>query len=259
MGLFGRKTKEKQEYSIRTRMEQLRAFSGMRVEVLGGQQVLFFVAALFVSSTGIAELRQMSQLSPGFEHILSNWTETVRRTAAGQSGKVDPEHTPIPVHLRGYNEEQNKAIHLSGGIYHLERSIWRVERLRHERSDNDRAFFRQKINSRGTAVMIGQVGKPNSATTSQCDVMNISAGGVCIRTRMLYPLGARLMLRFELIPGQPMPPLNCQILRVTPGQYTGYEYGCKFVELSKPMEDHLAQAIIELQQRRMQRMEGHRS
>ena len=253
MGLFNRKPAPKAENNIKNELEILRSFSGMRVEVLGGQQVLFFVAALFVSSTGISELRQMSQLSPGFEYILANWAETVRRTAAGKSGKVDPDRTPIPVHLRGYDEEQNKAIHLSGGIYRLEGSAWRVEQLRHERSENDRAFYRQSTDSRGTAVMIGQVGKPSSSTTAQCDIVNISAGGVCIRSRMLYPLGARLMLRFELIPGQTMPPLLCQVLRVTPGQYTGYEYGCKFINLTKAQEDHLAQAIIELQQRRLQR------
>ena len=253
MGLFNRKPAPKAENHTKNELETLRSFSGMRVEVLGGQQVLFFVAALFVSSTGISELRQMSQLSPGFEYILANWAETVRRTAAGKSGKVDPDRTPIPVHLRGYDEEQNKAIHLSGGIYRLEGSAWRVEQLRHERSENDRAFYRQRTDSRGTAVMLGRVGQAGASVAYPCDIVNISAGGVCIRTRIKYPLGALLQLRFELIPGQPIPPLRCQVLRVTPGQYTGFEYGCKFIDLSNSLEDTLAQAIIELQQRRLQR------
>lgn len=250
MGLFNRKPGEGEAGVVREQMG-LRTYSGMRVEVLGGQQVLFFVAVLFVSSTGVAEVRQMSRLSPTFEHILANWAETVRRTAAGRNGKVNPERTPIPVHLRGFDEEQNKAVHFSGGIYLLNGSTWRVENLRHERTENDRAFFRQSTDAHGTAVMIARVGQTRGSTASTCDIVNISAGGVCLRSRAKFPLGSQLLLRFELLPGKPLPPLRCQVLRVTPGQYIGYEYGCKFLQMSKPLEDHLASAIMELQQRRM--------
>lgn len=256
MALFGRTPKNQAPKDKSTDMDFLRTFSGMRVEVLGGQQVLFFVAVLFISNTGNVELRQMSRLSPGFERILANWAETIRRTTAGQSGKIDPATTPIPVHLRGYNAEQNKAVHFSGGIRHMDGSVWRVERLKHERTSNDRAFFRQKTNASGTATLMAQVGQvlaPGSGMTTQCEIHNISAGGVCIRTRMQYPLGSILVLRFQLLPEQTLPPMRCQVLRRTPGSFIGYEYGCKFMQLDQPMEEHLAQAILELQQRKRQK------
>ena len=236
--------------------ELLRSFSGMRFEVLGGQQVLFFVASLYISPNDSAELRQMSVLSPGFERILANWEETIRRTTAGRD--IDASRTPIPVHLRGYDDRMSKAVHLSGGITHVGGPVWKVEKLAYERSDNDRAYFRQITNVVGRAAMIGQVGPSGqvaraTSVAAQCSIQNISAGGVCIRSKVQYPMGAILQLRFNLFPEQKMPAMRCQVLRVTQGTFNGYEYGCKFLQLSKPMENALAESILELQRRMRQR------
>ena len=223
MGIFDLFSSNRAPAKKTAKSEDLSAYNGMRVEVFDAAQRLLFVAALFVRSGGNAELRQF----------------------AGASAPVSMDG-PTPVSLRGFDDHQRLAIHFSCVISPAADRVWTAERLTLTGKDNDRAFFRQATNATGEAVLLGWVGLQNG---KPCEVRNISAGGVCIQTREEYPMGSKIVLRFELIRGKEMPALRCQVLRVTPKRGGIFEYGCKFVDMPRGTEDQIARAIMELQMR----------
>ena len=74
-----------------------------------------------------------------------------------------------------------------------------------------------------------------------CKLLDISAGGVRIRTERRYPVGAVFTLEVELSP----PPflLTCRVLRAVERDDERFEYGCRILELPERERDRLARAI----------------
>lgn len=200
-------------------------FSGMQVEVLNAEDGLLFTARLSVSDSGKVKLWQASE------------------------GFVPPFEPPLPVKLRGYFEHDKKAVHFEGEATQAQENLWDLENLRLVSEENDRAFFREDTQVAGEARLVGWVG----AESKPCDVINLSAGGVCIRSTEEYQKDDKLLLTAALHDGVEPVTLLCEVRRVTLKSNGQNEFGCRFVNLDGSKEDQIVETIMELQRQKLRR------
>ena len=255
MGLFdfltGGKKNSKNEAA--DRLGSPRQYSGLRVEVLQEGELLF-VARLAIGEGDLAELQQLS--GQALPDDLAAWVEEVHRAEITEAiedddvAKLIREREPISVRLRGYDEERQAAVHMNARISPLGAELWRATDIVIVARDNDRAFFRQGTqNSTGEVVRLVN----GKRETQRCDIVNISAGGVCIRMKEPYNVGDRLILKAKLLPGQELNPVVCNVRRVMERRGEVFEYGCQFGELNSVTENQISKAIMDLQIKRIRR------
>ena len=229
MGLFSHKKQDKNQGNPTPASENpasnLIIFSGMQVEVLNTEGGLLFTARLSISDNGNAKLWQSSE------------------------GFVPPFEPPLPVKLRGYFDQDKKAVHLEANASRAQDSLWYLDELRLISEENDRAFFRENTTLGGEVRLVGWVG----AESKPCDVVNLSAGGVCIRSTEEYDKDAKLLLTTTLHEGAEPVTLLCEVRRVTPKNNGQTEYGCRFVNLDGFREDQIVETIMELQRQKLRR------
>ena len=246
MDLFSRDGRGKQAPKEAKQEERIAAYHGMRMEVMSedGSELLFTARLALVPEKGIVELYMLSDL-------------------------VRPlDREPYPANLRGFESTQGLAVHMRGMISQETDVTWQVEDLEVLGKDNDRAYFRQTTELRGEITrtepddqetyhrtdLPGEVTrtKSNGHETYQCVVRNISAGGVCLQTREQFSVGETITLSTQLLPGQEMAPLMCQVRRVTPRR-GGNHYGCQFLQLNSVKQNQISKAIVQLQMKRLRR------
>lgn len=204
--------------------ETLKSYSGMRLEVMDAKERLVFVARATVS----------------WEGEMCLWPLT--------SSRLNGDEVSYPVLLRGYDEAAKKAVHMTGYITRGADGGWSVEELEITGKENDRAFFRQGSGLPGEVMPMRQ----NDIFRAQCRLVNISAGGVCVRTQAEFQLGDRILLKSSLLEGWEVIPLMCVVRRgVKRKAYN--EYGCEFVDLTPKMEDMIVKSILERQAQPMKR------
>ena len=230
--------------------ETLTEYSGMRVEVLTEDKDLLFIARLVISGGGGGELQRTSETN-----VLPEWGDSGAAAAAEDgtaeeaAAEAKPPEPTYHVFLRGYDERQKQAIHMEADMTHYLGRIWRAQNLKVVGKDNDRAFFRQDVGSDGDVTPVDRTGR----APAPCKVVNISAGGACIRTDRIFRPGETLLLKSRLLPDSELSPLLCTVCRVTERKNNMYDYGCRFSELDAATEDQISKAILQLQLRRMRR------
>lgn len=205
-------------------VETLRTYSGMRMEVMDVKERLVFVARATVSWEGEMCLWPLTQ------------------------SRLNGDEVSYPVLLRGFDEKERKAVHMTGYITRGEDGGWSVEDLVLTGKENDRAFFRQGSGLEGEVMPMRQ----NDIFRAPCRIVNVSAGGACVRTQAEFQLGDRILLKSDLLKNLEMAPLMCVVRRgVKRKAYN--EYGCEFVDLTPKMEDMIVKAILEMQTQPMLR------
>ena len=230
MGLFDRFSGGRAKKTKQTPSESLRDYTGLRVEVLDQDDQLLFLAVLIVLGGGKVDLRLPEGQPKVPEEIGAE---------------------PFEAHIRGYEERLQQAVHMEGTVTRISEYSWNVEYLRIVGKDNDRAFFRQNINTVGE---VSPVDDPEDVRV--CTVHNVSAGGVCLRVDAEYPKDTRLKLRTRLTSTQAMSSIMCEVRRVTLRRDGKFEYGCRFLNLSPVDEDRISKAIMEMQQSQARRQLG---
>ncbi len=203
----------------------LEVYSHMRVEVTTPEGDLLFVAKLVNLRERTAELQQFS------ESALSQETEE--------------SDEPIPVHIRGYNDHERKAVYLEGLITPKPKHIWQVEQLVLVKVENARAFFRLDTNLDATATTFGG---PN-AGEKPCRLLNISVGGACIASEFQYREKDKFLLTVKLFEDREVSAMFCQVLRIISRGEDKYEYGCQFLELNENDQEKITQNIFAAQRK----------
>lgn len=226
MGLFSKFSKAgRRTVAAEDEGPSLIDYSGMRVEAWTEEHELLFMGELTIGENG-------------------------RGTLAMQSGYEGPqlaEDEKRHIFLRGYDMKEKKAIHMECDISGYTPDIYRMDRLKLDGKDNDRAFYRQPV---GISGEVRHVDTEGVASILPCIVENISAGGACFRSDAVYATGSRLLLRSRLLPDSDIA-LICSVCRVK-GRGDGvFEYGVKFEELDESAEDLIAKAILDLQLKQM--------
>lgn len=201
----------------------LEIYSDMRVEVTTFEGKLLFVAKLINPHGTQAELHQYSETeSPMGEEALH-------------------------VRIRGYSDHEQEAVYMEGVITPQPRHIWNVEQLTVARIGNDRAFFRLDTNLPATAFSDPAVG------ARPCRLLNISVGGACISSDCRYREGDKLLLKVRLMEDRRESAMYCQVLRVVEKDDGQFEYGCRFLELTKENQEKIVQNIFAAQRQRRNR------
>lgn len=162
-----------------------------------------------------------------------------------QFGQV-PEADKLCVQIRGYNERTRMAIHMEGTIVPQPQHIWAVEELNVIRSGNERAFFRLETDQDAVMSVLGQ---GFGAGEHPCKMLNISIGGVCVRTDLRQHEDDKFLMKVQLMEEREMSLMFCQIVRVTDNGDGTFSYGCRFLELTENDETRITQNIFAAQRK----------
>lgn len=231
MGLFDRFRKQNKNPESKSQKDPLSLYNDIRVEVYSDEDDLLFAARLHIFPGGTGQLRQLTGTMIHVDDL-----------AEENDSEQDSETMePLPVKLRGFHEERQRAVHMEGEIDWLAAGIWRVTNLRVISSENDRAFYRQKTYTTGLLSPLN-----SEEEAKPCTIVNISAGGIGIQTKEIYELNEKLSVRFQLMTGQNLS-ISCEICRILEKQGGVFEYGCRFLSLDSTTEEQISRAIIEMQ------------
>ncbi len=220
--LFGRKRRMQPAEKEEDDTAKTGAYSGMRAEVTTFDGRLLFVAKLLGVRGETAELHQYSEI------------------------EIEEDDGPIHVRIRGYNDHERKAVYLEGVITPRPKNVWHVEELTVARVGNDRSFFRLTTNLDATATAF----KGEAAGERPCKLLNISVGGACVGSEYEYQMEDKFLLKVRLLEDRPPSAMFCQVLRIIKKDGAGYEYGCRFLELTEEDQEKITQNIFEAQRKK---------
>ena len=220
LNLFGRKTDTPPPEAENDEGE-LEIYSGMRVEVTAFDGRMLYVAKLMGLHGNQAELHQYSEAAISREE-------------------------PFPVRIRGYSDRDRKAVYMEGVIAPLPQNKWSVTELNVCRIGNDRAFFRLDTNLDATATMFSGL----AMGEKPCKLLNISIGGACIGSEIRYHEGDKFLLKVRLLEDRPESAMFAQVVRVIEKDGAGFEYGCRFLELTEADQEQITQNIFAAQRQK---------
>ena len=222
--LFGKRKKDVPPQTERMAggEESLDMYSGMRVEVTTLDGRLLFVAKLMELHGDQAELHQYS------ESAISDVEE------------------PLPVKIRGYSDEERKAVSLEGAITPLPQNKWAAAELKVCRIGNDLAFFRLTTNLDATATMFSGL----AMGERPCKLLNISVGGASISSEHRYHEGDKFLLKVKLLEDRPESAMYSKVVRVIEKDGGAYEYGCRFLELTEADQEQITRNIFAAQRKK---------
>ena len=223
LNLFGRKTDTPPPEAENDEGE-LEIYSGMRVEVTAFDGRMLFVAKLMGLHGNQAELHQYSEAAISREE-------------------------PFPVRIRGYSDRDRKAVYMEGVIAPLPQNKWSVTELNVCRIGNDRAFFRLDTNLDATATMFSGL----AMGEKPCKLLNISIGGACIGSESRYHDGDKFLLKVRLLEDRPESAIFTQVVRIIEKDDAGFEYGCRFLELTDADQEQITQNIFAVQRQKRSR------
>lgn len=268
--LFGKGGKEQQSENEKDQEagshEELRAYSGMRVEVTTFDGRLLFVAKLTNLWKNQANLEQFSEMELSQEELVQyskmefpqEDSEHPSEAAESEKEGGQPSETEdsqkvemIHVRIRGYSDHERKAVYMEGLITPGDKRIWNVEDLKVAHIGNDRAFFRLDTDIEAVVTTFGGF----SAGEETCRMLNISVGGARILSEQKYNEGDKFLLKVKLLEDRPMSVMFCEVLRIIEREDSKYEYGCRFLELNEEDQEKITQNIFaaQLAERRKKR------
>lgn len=86
-----------------------------------------------------------------------------------------------------------------------------------------------------------------------CRLLNISIGGACISSECRYYDGDKFLLKVRLLEDRPEFAMFSQVMRVIEKGDAGFEYGCRFLELTEADQEQITQNIFAAQRQKTRR------
>ena len=86
-----------------------------------------------------------------------------------------------------------------------------------------------------------------------CKLLNISIGGACISSEYRYHDGDKFLLKVRLLEDRTESAMFSQVMRVIEKGDAGFEYGCRFLELTDADQEQITQNIFAAQRKKMGR------
>lgn len=156
-----------------------------------------------------------------------------------------------------YIKGQDAAV-LQGKICGSTDQFWKLDRLKSKFFKEQRAFFRQRINTSVLAKCFRRTSRGVLSKESvPCQVLDVSAGGLLLTSTGSFEVGERLYIAgVRLVPSVDAFNFNCVVRRVG----AGHRYGCRFEALSGKEQDNLLRAIfiVQREELRGQKEQGRR-
>lgn len=202
---------------------ELEIYSGMRVLVENLEGNLLFIATLKDPQMHTAELHQYSEM------------EFLQDTAS----EALPNAAPVPVRIRGYNDNKRKAVFMEGNMVPKLKHVWQVENLAVTAIENERSDPR--LDTDLDAAIMSSDG--TDAEEQTCKLFNISIGGAGIGLDHPYHKGDKFFLKAKLFGDKQTFVVYCEVLRVMQKDASQFEYGCQFLELKESSQEQIRQFI----------------
>lgn len=161
--------------------------------------------------------------------------------SAGASGSLPQAEEQKPIALRGKSTSSD-FFSLSGIVVEIGATFLRVGRLRIHNEANRRDSYRQVIRSEATVMFLRGQHSEKHIRNMPCQIMDISVGGVRIRSKSDYEVNDELQLMNFRIASQELYTFKCSVQWKKEG-ITGNTYGCQFYGLTSKMEDELYREI----------------
>lgn len=197
-------------------------YSGMRVEVTDAGGRLLFVAKLVNLRGDRGELNQYSETT------------------------LAQDQEPLQVHIRGYHDQERRAVYMEGVISPMPNRTWKVEELSVTRIANDRAFFRLDTDLPASATTFSGL----NAGEHPCRLLNISVGGACVASERIYHRDDKFLLKVRLLENREPSAIFCQVLRIIEKDDGRRMYGCRFLELNEADQDRITENIFAAQRQK---------
>ena len=127
--------------------------------------------------------------------------------------------------------------------------IWKLDRLESKFTKEQRAFFRQSISTRVQGKCFRRSSRNIVAKEGfPCQVLDVSAGGLLIKSEEAYEAGDRLTIMGVCL-SQSVAPFNfeCRVRRVGRTEQGLTSYGCQLEALPAKEQDRLLRAIFTVQ------------
>ena len=199
-------------------------YQGMQFEVMSASGELLFEGRLsLIIREDFLELERTSEM---FDPVREESTE---------------------VQARGFNVRLNYGIWMKATLQRLSgnrNEMWLLKNVRVVGRDSGRTFTRQYTGAKGKILPE----KSGDTKGADCDIVNVSAGGVCVRTSKDLKAGDAFRLHVDLRPEKALPPFNCVVRRVISQKDGVGQYGCSFVQAGNDEIDrNIIKMIIELQ------------
>lgn len=161
-----------------------------------------------------------------------------------------------------YNDEFKLILHIPqkpalvclGNVHGSSRSFWKLGNLSKCHRKEQRVNFRQPVSLRANALCINALYPDRPRGSDQyysrlCKVVDVSLGGVQLRSQDRYRSGDHLLLTNLWLDASQSQPFvfTVQICWVQPVNTVESRFGCFFEPMSIRDEDRLCAAILELQ------------
>lgn len=204
-------------------VDELNIRPGMTVEVLTLDNRLTFVGKVDRFGSGSIVIRE------------------------SRGGELPPVLYNKEIKLRFFQGQDSLVVH--GKICGSSTTIWKLDRLESRSAKEQRAFFRQRISPKTKAMCVRQAGPGDIlAEEKECQVLDVSAGGMLIASHEEYQVGDRLLITNVRL-AQPLDDFsfNCQVRRAGEREMGRIRYGCQFDTLPPKEQDRLLRAIFIVQ------------
>ena len=217
--------------------DNLPIYTGMRVEVFDKDARALFEARMEIINNRLAVLHRTSDMF---------WDDV-------------EQEKEIPVTVRGFHADRKIGVYLKGGLLPTTQGqdkSWMFRDIQLSGTDQGRTFYRAPLRARGwiapSAAAAERLVSAESGRLhredlwAECEVTNVSTGGVRVRTPAAMEPGERFQIRFKLRRGKEQPPLLC-VVRSALDRMGEHEYGCEFADKTPETEDIIIKTVIELQ------------
>ena len=141
---------------------------------------------------------------------------------------------------------------LSGVVVEIGATFLRVGRLRIHNEANRRDSYRQTMRGEATVMFLRGKNSYNHIRNMPCQIIDISVGGVRIRSKSNYEVNDELQLMNFRIASQELYTFKCSVQWKKEG-ITGNTYGCQFYGLTSKMEDDLYREIRQAEAQEIRR------
>lgn len=147
-----------------------------------------------------------------------------------------------------------------GKICGSTKQFWKIDRLHTTAVSEKREYFRQAVRSGAKVQCLKRSSRAPRLSRgdepSVCTVLDLSAGGILIRSTEPFQLGDRLLITNVRLANEKPFRFTCFVQRTEKEFGRGAQFGCQFEPMDQREEDRLLRALFAIQRQEIQRSRG---
>lgn len=147
-----------------------------------------------------------------------------------------------------------------GKICGSTKQFWKVDRLHTTAVSEKREYFRQAVRSGAKVKCLKRSAQAPRLSRGEdftvCSVLDISAGGILIRSTEPFQLGDRLLITDVHLANEKPFRFPCFVQRTEREFGRGTQFGCQFEPMDQREEDRLLRALFSIQRQEIQKSRG---